>query len=105
MFHGLFRLKVQSRWRICLKYSCVDKYGELFEDGLITLDKRWMMPCATKGIPRKWYKISFNPKNPGYFFPDPDGGDEAYSVYEQLIDAVDHVLIEQGILGCDLKLD
>lgn len=98
-FHGLVRLKVRCRWRLCLKYSCTDKYGELYEGGLITLDKRWMMPCATAALLSTWYRLHYDPKKSGYFFPDPTGDDKDYSVYQQLIDAVDNVLIEQGILG------
>jgi hypothetical protein len=105
IFYGLSKLKVKGRWRVCLVYSCVDENGEYFEGGLITLDKRWMIPCATASIPRQWYKITYNPKNPGYYFPDPNGDDKDWSVYQELINKVDSILVEQGILGCDLKLE
>jgi hypothetical protein len=98
IFHGVFKLKVKNRWRYCLSYSCIDKCGELFDGGHISLDKRWMMPCATPAVRSEWQRTKYKVKTGHYCFPDPNGGED-YTVYQELINEVDSVLLEEYVLG------
>lgn len=95
------RLKVKGRWRECLLYSVIIS-GELYTGGMMTIDKKWFCSCAKpSSVFNQWTKVKYYPQTKSYGFPDPHdhGRENPYVICEQIIDAIDHYLIERLVLS------
>lgn len=97
MYKGLIKLKVKSRWRTCLHYDVHNGYA-FYNNGVISLDKKWMRPCSSPSVSGTWQKLTYEPHTGLYVFPDPSG-DKNFQVFEQLINMVDETVVELELLG------
>ncbi len=97
----IIKLKVKGRWRECLSYNVITSDGEFHKGGIMTVDKRWFWSCYKPSFAHNtWIKVKYFHNEKDYGFADPyDDDKKPYIICEQVIDAIDHYIVEQLVLS------